>query len=36
MWIRIMIFAYWPPGLYYVDNVKVVPVPPIATPKRPS
>ena len=25
-WIRVMIFAYWPPGIYYFDNVKVVPL----------
>jgi len=29
-WIRIIPYAYWPPGVYYWDNVKVVeePVPP--------
>jgi len=25
-WIRVMLFAYWPPGVYYFDNVKVVPL----------
>ena len=23
-WIRIIPYAYWPPGVYYWDNVKVV------------
>jgi hypothetical protein len=27
-WMRVMLFAYWPPGIYYFDNVKLVPVPP--------
>lgn len=22
-WVRVMIFAYWPPGTYYFDNVKI-------------
>jgi len=24
-WIRVMLYAYWPPGTYYFDNVRVFP-----------
>ena len=34
-WLRVMIFAYWPPGIYYFDNVKVVPVDPPPKEKTP-
>jgi hypothetical protein len=27
-WVRVMFFAYWPPGVYYFDNVSLVPVDP--------
>jgi hypothetical protein len=33
-WVRVIIFAYWPPGTYYFDNVKLVPV--AAAPKAPE
>ena len=36
-WVRVIIFAYWPPGTYYFDNVKLVPVaaPPPSPPEKP-
>ncbi len=26
-WVRVIIFAYWPPGTYYFDNIRLVPAP---------
>lgn len=38
-WVRVIIFAYWPPGTYYFDNVRLAPVPaddPPEPPKKPG